>query len=204
MSNNNPLIPFWNGFVDELNLSEIDLRELDGSSWDSDTPSSSAERTRCRMWRLLISQRNMSGLTHCRYCGHDNIVLCEISPSGEEVPRIAISRGDRMGDSAEELRQLCCMATPLKVLLVCAEWSNDPGHWAHGGEKDALLNEWKKILSAHNNLAPQQHIVGVLVGEIRGNTFRVYSLALGASGEVVQAEKLLIQRKLKWGAQNDA
>jgi len=196
----NPLLPYWEAFVEALNVEELSFDELEDGSWKTTTHGEGEQSiviTDCRMWRLLRPRFRDIGLKNGhRLHHHDCDLLCETSPNGEQVPRVAVSKGHRMGLSTDELRSLCCYATPLKVLLTCAEWCDEPGYWPHGGMKNTLLSEWKQVLIAHNGLAPQPHIVGVLVGEIKGRTFRLYSLALGPNGEEISPQRILIQRSV--------
>jgi len=35
----------------------------------------------------------------------------------------------------DELRKLCCVSAPLKVIISVIEWSDEPGYWKNGGYK---------------------------------------------------------------------
>ena len=199
--NRNPLLPYWDAFLKALNVEELSFDELKDGNWETSTFGEGEDSkviTYCRMNHLLRPRFRDIGLDHDhRLHHHECDLLCETAPNGEQVPRVAVSGGFRTDSSTQELRSLCCLATPLKVLLTCAEWCDDPGYWSHGGMKNTLLSEWRQVIVAHNGLAPQPHIVGVLVGEIKGSTFRLYSLALGPNGEEISPHHILIQRSVK-------
>jgi len=81
------------------------------------------------------------------------------------VPEVFVESENVAVSAHHEVRKLCCLASPLKVLIVCSEWSNEDGDWRHGGHKEKLLLEWSSIIQRHSKVWPQNSIFGVIVAE---------------------------------------
>lgn len=82
--------------------------------------------------------------------------LCKETPDGYLVPLVFVeSENIATGIANSELRKLCLLYSPLKVLITCVEWSDEPGYWRSGGLKAQLTEKWSNIIRAHNAILPQ-------------------------------------------------
>jgi len=116
--------------------------------------------------------------------------LCKKSSIADyNVPMIFIESENNAPTTKSEVRKLCCLAAPLKVLLTCMEWSD-------GGNKQRYLKEWGGIINYHNLEWPQPTQTGLLVAERIGLCLKIHNLLLDSSGTVVE-ENILFNRVLK-------
>jgi hypothetical protein len=123
--------------------------------------------------------------------------LCDQST---RVPLIFIESENFAESAAEEMRKLCSLSAPLKVLICVTEWCEEPGYWPPlVGQKSKLLEEWKKIIKAHYEIWPQACLYGIVIGERKENTLRFYSYGLWADGRGGDPHKeILVERKINF------
>ena len=119
----------------------------------------------------------------------------KISPD-YEVPLIYIESENIAKHSMHEMRKLCCLSAPLKILITCVEWSDEDGYWKNGGNKKLLTDEWASIISKHNTVWPQPAITGVLIAERKNDILRYYSLVFSPNGEILNDSNIIIERRL--------
>ena len=119
--------------------------------------------------------------------------LCKETADRYPVPVIFVESENIASIASSEVRKLCLLYSPLKVLITCVEWSDEPGYWKSGGYKNHLTNEWSKIISSHNSILPQQAITGVIVAE--WNTcLRFYSFAYDQLGSLIDPEDKFFEK----------
>lgn len=120
--------------------------------------------------------------------------LCKQAPDGYLVPLIFVESENIAMVADSELRKLCLLYSPLKVLITCVEWSDEPGYWKKGGCKAKLTKKWSNIIRAHNSILPQLAVTGVIVAE--WNTYlRYYSLAFDHRGELIDSEDKFFEKE---------
>ncbi|KXS54330.1 MAG: hypothetical protein AWU57_1278 [Marinobacter sp. T13-3] len=119
--------------------------------------------------------------------------FCKRMDGHYDVPLIFIESENVAASADHEMRKLCCLQAPLKVLIVCAEWSEEPGFWSHGGDKNRLLKKWSSQIRMHNKVWPSPSITGVIVAEWR-DSLRYYSIAFDHFGEVVDQHRMFFCR----------
>ena len=81
------------------------------------------------------------------------------------VPLVFVEAENDIGNAYNEVRKLCCLSAPVRVLLTVGEWDATEGVWSHGGLRLTLLKTWQAIVEAHVKARPSASVLGVLVGE---------------------------------------
>jgi len=190
LSEMNLIETHWKKFRDSLkgNLEAANQAALK-NAWNSQP-----ERTEFYTRKLLPKVAEDLGL----YCTTElfkvDFALCAKSTSGHMVPLIFIESENDACSATHEMWKLCSLSAPLKVLISCIEWCEDPGYWPPfgiKGEKSRLLLDWKSIIKAHNEVWPQPCVYGIVIGELKENTLRFYSYGLGANGCELDPEGVL-------------
>src|SRR5205814_6852218 len=97
----------------------------------------------------------------------------------DRVPRVFVESENIASSADQEVRKLCCLAAPLKVLLSVCEWDEAPSVWRRGSVRPRLLPAWRRVVAAHADAGLLSgEIVGV-VAEWRPDHFlRLYSVSL--------------------------
>ncbi|WP_028491962.1 hypothetical protein [Thioalkalivibrio sp. ALE19] len=154
-----------------------------------------AARTKRYEEHVLPEVANTMGLKFQKEDFKVDFTLCEVDSSGNAVPIVFIESENNARSADHEVRKLACLHAPLKVLVVCAEWSNDQGDWSHKGDRDDLSSMWAKQINAHNAVWPSTSVTGVIVAEWN-RTMRYYSLAFGPRGEIVDPHECFFDREI--------
>lgn len=76
----------------------------------------------------------------------------------DRVPRVFIESENIATSAIQEVRKLCCLSAPLKVLLAVCEWDETSGVWLKG-MRPLLLREWTGEVARHA-------AAGSLVGDV--------------------------------------
>ena len=176
---------FLSGFAAELEgISDGEFM----SAWTS-----SSARTSLYEDRVLgnVAQRMDLGLKKEEF--KVDYTLCKEGERGYEVPLVYVESENVATSAHHEIRKLCCLHAPLKVLIVCAEWSDE---WSHRGLKKDLLPKWRHQIISHNKEWPAPCITGIIVAEWQEEKLRYYALALDHFGEVVDSEKVFLEREI--------
>lgn len=160
-------------------------------AWESQT-----ERTTFYTKSVLPKVASELGLHYIPEMFKVDFVMCGKSSNGHEVPLIFIESENNAGSAYKEIQKLCSVSSPLKVLISCVEWCEDPGYWSSGGEKSKLLEEWRSIMAAHNEVWPQPSVYGIIIGEMKNDVLRFYSIGLSASGSEIDTHQILVDRRI--------
>ena len=185
----------WKKFRDSLNGNLIATNKVVlKNAWNSQP-----ERTAFYTSKLLPQvAEDLKLVCETELCKVD-FALCAKSTPGHKVPLIFIESENNAMTAADEMWKLCSLSAPLKVLISCIEWCEDPEYWppdGKKGEKSRLLLEWKEIIKAHNEVWPQPCVYGIVIGELKENTLRFYSYGLGADGSELDPEGVLTINQL--------
>lgn len=180
-------IRFRDAFARQIEASSD--AELD-AAWRSQT-----SRTRFYCDRVLPQVAEEMALQKRTELFKVDVALC-MQHDGRDVPLIFVESENLASTADHEVWKLCSLAAPLKVLISCAEWCDEPGYWPHGGHKRERLDEWVRIIRAHNAVWPQPCVYGLIVGERNGRRLRFYASAIAAAGHDVDAESVLFDREL--------
>jgi hypothetical protein len=185
------LINYWIQFRDQFSaiLSSVPDQNLK-EAW-----SSSSARTKFYTNDLFPQLAKKLELGYTTELFKVDFALCAESSSGKKVPLIFIESENDASTAEHEMWKLCSLSAPLKVLVVCHEWSEEPDFWPHGGHKSKSLQKWSDIIKAHNEVWPQPSIYGVIIAEWH-KTLRFYSIGFGSNGNELDPHKILIDRKI--------
>lgn len=186
-----PTIDYWKKFLNAFTaeLSRLSDREF------SDAWMSSGNRTSLYEDRILKQVAGAMGLVFRKEEFKIDYTLCKSTDRGYDVPLVFVESENVANSAHHEIRKLSCLHAPLKVLIVCAEWSDEPGAWKHGGFKESLLARWGSQVRAHNKEWPSPCITGVLVAEWN-QCLRYYALAFDHFGEIADEHRVVFERTI--------
>ena len=157
----------------------------------------SKNRTRLYEHTILEPVCREIGLNYKKELFKIDYTFCRKSKNGTDVPLVFIESENVALDAEHEMRKLCCLSAPLKVLITCAEWSDIPGDWKNGGYKELLTNRWSEMISAHNSIWPQPALTGVLIAEALNERLRYYSILFGPNGSIEKESEIIFEIKLR-------
>ena len=83
----------------------------------------------------------------------------------EPTPVIFIESEEQATCADQEVKTLCCLAAPLKVLITVGEWEDVIPRWRKGGHRSILVARWRSIRSAYHAAWRDPGVFGVLIGE---------------------------------------
>lgn len=183
-----PTFSFWREFLDAFSQG---LFATSGEEF-SRAWKSSGDRTQFYEGTFLQNVSEAMGLTFKKEEFKVDYTFCATTENDYDVPMVFIESENFAITAHHEIRKLCCLHAPLKVLIVCAEWSNEPGAWKHGGYQDQLLKQWAAQIRAHNKVWPSPSITGVIVAEWN-ESLKYYAVAFDHFGEVVDEHRIVFE-----------
>jgi len=83
----------------------------------------------------------------------------------EPTPVVFIETEEQATSADQEVKTLCRLAAPLKVLITVGEWEDEIPRWRNGGHRSTLVTRWRSIRSAYHAAWHDPGVFGVLVGE---------------------------------------
>ena len=182
-----PLVALWHrfrdGFVAGLQTSDA-AEVLD--AWASQT-------ARTAWYRRSVLQRLADELDLDLRAEFLRVDFSMWTREPDAVPVVFIESENLASTATDEVRKLCSVSAPLKVLLTCVEWGE---HWPGGGKRNELVARWQALARAHHRVWPQEHVLGICVAEIHDSTLRVYTLALDGRGDVIEESTCALERPL--------
>ncbi len=114
-----------------------------------------------------------------------------------EVPLIFLESENNAFTAYQEVRKLCAVAAPLRVLLTVAEWDEKRGVWPSGGWRKLLLPKWRKIVQEQAGVWPNRGLVVLLIGEGRSDRLRFYCHRFeGENGQEHKEEEPFVEHCL--------
>lgn len=184
------LVEYWNeykcNFRSEL---EATPSEAFSQAWKN-----SGSRTKLYVEDLLPKVAERMNLVLCKELFKVDYAFCKNDSYGNRVPLIFIESENNAASATREIRKLCSLAAPLKILITCVKWSDTPGEWQSGGYRAKLMKDWVNIISGHSQIWPQPCVYGVIVAEWWNKRFRYYSQGLSSSGVPVDTHDVLFER----------
>jgi len=167
----------WNDF---LKYFELELRNTPVThlvwAWES-----AANRTKsyrdCLLpkiaARMSLTARYELFRVDSSFCvGHDDSVW---------VPIVHVESENNAASATHEVAKLSALNAPLKVLIVCDEWSTYGG-WSHGGREASHLAKWRAVINAYRYHYSGNGPVGLIVGELGNDKrLRFFSTLLNGS-----------------------
>jgi hypothetical protein len=161
--------------------------------------SNEKKRTRFYLRHLLPAISDGLGLGwKCEVFHRADFVIFDAGERG--VPLIMIESENKPFSAATEVRQLCLLSAPLKVLLTVTEWDDEPGGWQHGGYRRELLDEWASVIRAFSKVWPRTGVLAILVGERRLDRLRFYATVFDSTGQISEPGRVVVERDLAVGA----
>jgi len=130
----------------------IDQRDADQwrAAWGTQT-------ARTRFYRTLLT--TVAGALDLEL--EQELLLVDFVMVGtrDRVPRVFLESENIATSSVQEIRKLCCLSAPVKVLLTVCAWDDAPGIWNGDGQRRPLTAAWSQEVAAHR-------AAGTLVGAI--------------------------------------
>jgi len=181
-----PLVTYWRGFQNQFRraVNENGLPALMNAWMGED------QRTLYYSETIFPEVAEKLGLRLEMRLLNVDFAMCSQDGSGLGVPLAFIESENKIATTKDEIRKLCCVSAPLRVLVTVAEWDDTPGTWKHGGRKREFLALWETIIKRHFATWPQPAVFGILVGEasFADTRLRFYTHAFGPAGECLDGE----------------
>ncbi|SIO50398.1 hypothetical protein SAMN05444172_2560 [Burkholderia sp. GAS332] len=100
------------------------------------------------------------------------------------VPIVQVESENNAHSALHEVAKLCALVGPLKVLIVCQQWSS-LGRWQGGGSETMLLPKWRTLVKEHEPYYPNNGSIGLIVGEFSDadEHLRFYSTLLNGEAD---------------------
>lgn len=187
------LLNYWHKFIDILHGTLS--RTSDDAfirAWKSRTA-----RTEFYVGELLQNMAPQLGMTLRTELLSVDYAFCKTTASGERVPLIFVESENATATAEHEIRKLCALAAPLKILITCCEWSDERGVWKHGGKKSKHLASWSRIIKAYGEVWPNSCLYGIVVAEW-SSALRYYTLCLDSHGDLCEDNGVSFQREIDW------
>ncbi|MGH7325358.1 MAG: hypothetical protein ACREJ9_12015, partial [Candidatus Rokuibacteriota bacterium] len=123
-----------------------------------------------------------------------DFAMTRTAQNGIKVPLIFIESENAPESAVREVRTLCCLATPVKVLMTVAQWDETPGVWKRP-KRSHLIERWTPIVKAFAEVCPFPGVLGIIIGEwIEPNgPLKFYSLEFEPSGALRDQECLVVR-----------
>lgn len=115
-----------------------------------------------------------------------DFVLCRKNRDDSLIPQVWIESENAWWTAEHEIKKLCCLHGPLKILLTVIawdeeqKWKNDQAGFPEGWlGPQYCLNQWQKVLDAFADEGIFSGQLGVLVGELTPDgRMRFYAVEL--------------------------
>lgn len=173
----------WDNFQtllkEELEITSIEILD---NAWQS-----SGSRTKFYFDDLLPKVAEKMQLTFMKEeLFRVDAIFYKKTDNGYNVPKIFIESENNAETADLEIRKLCSLNAPLKVLMLCLEWTESI-------KEQLTTDHWNFIIRAFAN---EQQLIGhfgIIVAE-KTDKFRFFSFAYNEQGEVYDIEKTLVER----------
>lgn len=108
-----------------------------------------------------------------------------------KIPKIYIESENVFNSAEHEIRKLCSLNSPLRILITVDKWPNDPE------KKFSKLREWQSIIAAHKRHNKDfTGTIGILIGDFESDILRFHALAFWPDGELRDPEHVIFEREL--------
>jgi hypothetical protein len=154
---------------------------------------SQGDRTNFYSKTVLPEIAALMGLTMRTELFKVDAAFCKASSLNYDVPIIFIESENNAATATHEIKKLCSLNAPCRILITCCEWS--PDLWKHGGRQDYLINEWSHIIESQAEVWKNDGILGAINAE-SGDVFRVTNFAWDSSGVLIEKPSTLLEMKL--------
>jgi hypothetical protein len=124
--------------------------------------------TRTAFYAGIVLERvaHLLNLEHAaEFLNIDHVLLARRQT--HRIPQIFLESENDATGAHEEVRKLCAVSAPLRVLLTVVEWDVEEGVWpSPGNRRDEFLRAWGAIAAAHNEVWRNRGVLALLVGEL--------------------------------------
>jgi hypothetical protein len=179
MKNERSAFRLWSEFQRLIvaHLRAVDHQEF-ATAW-----SSSTQRTDWYAQRLLPVVAEAMGLRFLPELLLVDYALCTTTPGGSVVPLIFVESENDPNSAVDEVRKLCALAAPVRVLISVARWDTTSGVWQDGVQSLDRLREWRLACDDYASVyGPLLGIVAAMIGEWRDdNTFSLHCHSLAGA-----------------------
>lgn len=112
---------------------------------------------------------------------------------GYKIPRIYIESENDINSAEHEIRKLCSLNSPLRILITVDKWPDVPQ------KKFGKLREWQSIIAAHKKENKQNFsgTIGILIGAFESDILRFHALAFWPDGDLRDPEHVIFERELE-------
>jgi hypothetical protein len=113
---------------------------------------------------------------------------------GQRTPIVLVESENVPSGADHEVRKLCSLSAPLRVLITVAQWEDEAPRWKSKGQRTVLSQHWHAIREAYAASWPDAGIVGVVVGEWGppdDDTLRFYAFELSTASPPYPEQPLL-------------
>ena len=108
-----------------------------------------------------------------------------------KIPKIYIESENVFNSAGHEIRKLCSLNSPLRILITVDKWPNEPE------KKFSKLREWQSIIAAHKKHNKDfAGTIGILIGDFESDILRFHALAFWPDGELRDPEHVIFEREL--------
>ncbi|HEX6747515.1 MAG TPA: hypothetical protein VF092_09530 [Longimicrobium sp.] len=149
---------FWRNFSQLVNISSV----VDLSGWFGSAP----KRTALYRDRWLPLIASSMGLELVREFCHIDFAFCKRTPRGAQVPVILLESENQIEGSSHELRKLCCISAPVRILLTWEDRTKTFSMWKRRAQhNDRIVRKWLEVIDDCDEIWPDNGIIRVVVAE---------------------------------------
>jgi hypothetical protein len=159
-----------------------------------DAWSSSTARTAFYTDDLMPEVARRLKLQHGREEFKVDFVMVKQGMRGHVVPKVYIESENNYADAGHEMRKLCSMNAPLRMLVTATA---KPITSRQGSPAHKQLRDWQDIVRSHCEGNPDYlGVIGVIVGQCRSGLLEFSACAFHPSGDMLWPLSLLVHRQL--------
>jgi hypothetical protein len=183
-----PLMNFWKEFCDAFKniLGKKTFVQLD-NAWASD-----GTRTNFYFPEVLCDVAKIMGMEYRAEVFTADAAFVRKGSGGTEVPMVWIESENDAGSAEHEVRKLCSLAGPLKILMICSEWDET---WPHGGMRTKWIGKWQPIVKDYGEFWPLPSLFGIIVGQRKDKEWKFYAMPIGQCGDIIGQEQVLLKKR---------
>jgi hypothetical protein len=160
-----------------------------GTSWANKTA-----RTDFYCSRAMPAVAKSLGLEHGVEEFTVDYVMSKAGRNGRLVPQVYIESENEYGAASQEIRKLCSLNSPLRVLITVTGKEFRPDAWSPGHQN---LREWQDIVRAHAEDNPYFNgVIAVIIGRRDAGKLVFQCCAFDRTGDLLKPLSPLVSRSL--------
>jgi hypothetical protein len=143
---------------------------------------------------LLKSVAKDLGLDFKREHSRVAYSMWDCRSDSEPTPVIFVESEEQATCADQEVKTLCGLSAPLKVLVTAGKWEDVIPRWRNGGHRSTLVKRWRSIRSAYHAAWRDPGVFGVLVGESDPDgLLRFHAFELEAGTDSPVGDRVLLE-----------